>query len=49
MTLDELALKSTLKNVEQSGYTVPTQQSYTKEPSISPEPIDPLDPNGIQE
>ena len=49
MTLDELALKSTFKNVEQSGHTVPTMQSYTKEPSKSPEPIDPLDPNGIQE
>ena len=34
MTLQELAIKSTLKNVEQSGFTVPIQQSYTKEQAL---------------
>ena len=46
-TLKELAIKSTLKSIEQSGFTVPVQQSYAKEPKRSPELIDPLDPEGI--
>ena len=47
LTLKELAIKSTLKSIEQNGFIVPVQQSYNKEPTGNHELIDPLDPQGI--